>query len=56
MGSFVQYNMHKLSITMLSNQCQYLSDVIEQWSCVVASLQQVHVAGKMFMCVLLHET
>ena len=25
---------------MLSNQSRYSSDVIEQWSCIVASLQQ----------------
>ena len=41
---------------MLSNQSQYSSNVIEQWSCIVASLHQVQVAGKMFMCVLLDET
>ena len=41
---------------MLSNQSQYSSDVIELWSCIVASLQPVQVAGKMFMCDLLDET
>ena len=44
------------SIAMLSNQSQYSSGVIEQWSWRVASLQPVQVAGKMFMCVLLDET
>ena len=29
------------SITMFSNQSQYSSDMIEQWSCIVASLKQV---------------
>ena len=37
---------------MLSNKSQQSSDVIEQWSCIVASLQQVLVAGSLLMCVL----
>ena len=41
---------------MLSNQSQHSSDVIEQWSCIVTSLQQVQVAGEMSTCVLLDET
>ena len=44
------------SITMLSNHSQYSNDVIEQWSCIVTSLQRVQVAEKMFVCVLLDET
>ena len=43
-------------ITILCNQSQCLSDVIEQWSCIVAGLQQVQVVEKMFTCVLLDET
>ena len=40
------------TITMLSNQVQYSGCMTEQWSCTVANLQPVQVAGKLLLTVL----